>query len=327
MNLLRIILSILVATALMGCRTPPKVGPFAEASSSLNLVIDQTGKAFAAELALIGSDSEQTSADFESLWAPRVRVASAIADYAHRLVEVVSAAENSASQAREVFESGQKLLASVNTFPGGDAALKLTADAFTIVYERYANQRAAVTVDRAVHDADPMIRDIAKVFSADLQRLRKTLPAMRSNAITNLTTPYAAEGTRPLAALNDLRDERQAIAEYVLGLSLDEQLSDQNFEKLKVLALREQMLRSFIETEQNSEWHQKLQRERTELNARFDQMDATLVRAAALTEAWAASHSNLVDAVRSGRSPDYRLLVHMTEQLLSAYTEYEKARP
>ncbi len=327
MNLLRIMLSILLATAMTGCRTPPKVGPFAEASSSLNLVIDQTGKAFASELALIGSGSEQTARDFEAVWASRVRVASALADYGNRLVEVVSAAENSAKQAQEVFDGSQKLLASINTFPGGDAALSLTRDAFAVIYERYAHQRAAVTVDRAVHDADPMIRDIAKVYSTDLQHLRRTLPAMRANAITNLTTSLAGAGGGSLATLSTLRDERQAIANFVLNLSLDQQLGIENSENLKVLALREQVLRSFIETEQNSDWHVRYQRDLAELNARFDRMDATLARAAALTEAWAASHSKLVDAVRSGRSPDYRLLVHMTEQLLSAYTEYEKAKP
>lgn len=320
-------LSIAMLSVLLGaCRTPPDVGAFSEASFALRVSIVQTGVSYREEIAQIRGEQD-LEARFRAAWSPREKVAGAIDAYAKALVDVVESAENSAARAREVFDAAHTLVgAAAGAFPGGDEAAEAARAGFVAIAERYINHRAAATVDRAVHDADPMIRDVAEVFGRDLDALRGTLRAIHTDAVIQFTSSYLTKDDRPLLVLQTLesraRDLSRAIAELPGSAMEDESRRE------RVLLYKDEidLLQKAIELEHAAPWFIEYQRDLAALNARHAHLESSLSTSRRLLDEWARAHGELIVAAASGRSPDARLLLLLTEELWTVYRTFEEAR-
>jgi hypothetical protein len=326
MQLLRGLVFAMLGVLPAACRTPPDVGPFSEASFALRASIVQTGASYQNEIARICGEQD-LEARFRAAWAPRETVAGAIDAYARALVEVVGSAENSAARAREVFDGAHTLVsAAAGAFPGGDAAADAARAGFAAIAERYINHRAATTVDRAVHDADPMIRDVAGVFGEDLDALRGTLRTMHADAEIRLRSPYLTGDERPLSVLQTLERRARGLSKAIAGLP--DNAEDDGSRRESVLLYKEEidLIRQAIDMERSAPWHADYQRDLAALNARFAHLDSSLASARRLLDEWARAHGDLIEAAASGRTPDARMLLLLTEELWGAYRTFEGAR-
>lgn len=326
MQVLRGLIVAMLGVLPVACRTPPDVGPFSEASFALRATIAQVGVSYREEIAQIRGEQD-LEARFIAVWAPRDKVAGAIDDYAKALVEVVESAENSSTRAREVFDAAHALVSTAaGAFPGGDAAADAARAGFVAIAERYIHHRAAATVDRAVHDADPMIRDIAEIFGKDLDTLRGTLRTIHNDAVVQLQAPILTGDERRLSVLRTLEDRALKLAKAVAELPSFSEDDEPRRETVFVYQDEIELLRKAIELERSAPWHAEYQRDLAALNTRFAQLDSGLVTARRLLDEWARAHGELIEAAASGRSPDTRMLLLLTEELWNAYRRFEEAR-
>lgn len=302
-------LVLVVAATAAGCRTPPTVGPFVEATSALHVVTASLGNQL--EQQVVDAAARET---FRATWAPRAVAMQAVADYASGLAQVVEAGRTGEDAAAEVIGGAKQLLSTVGlAFRGGDAAVELVGKAVVKGYGLFAQDRAAASVAAAIEEASPAVDELTIALARDLQVLHRLVDTWQTGARTDLQARFATVDGGGARLLRSLREG--AAAKRIAAAN-----AAKAAERETLLAEAVQF-ETLAKQEHAADWHGQLTTQLQRIDRTAAAQHDTLRAAGATLLAWRSAHADLARASRTGMTPNYTVLLQFTRDLLQAYTE------
>ncbi|MBX3382714.1 MAG: hypothetical protein KF864_04295 [Phycisphaeraceae bacterium] len=310
--LLLIALVLGMPPALLGCRSLPDVQPFADSTSAMQHSIKTAGRTAVLQVSAIESSGDEAPApgsppstplakDVFKHWHTRDNVFEALTAYSDSLCAIVQAGKDGQASALKLAESVKSLASTVSSsFPAGGPAVSLVTDSAAIAYAVIAKQRAATRLHQAIEYANPTIRAVAALVSADLADLRRLNARAQSKALAVLDMSY-----HDLPRLNELTDER-------LNLDIGEPAD--------LAKLRE--IGELVVFETQSPWYAEYTTRRAAIIAQHRANDAMLEQTTVALDAWAKAHEAIGRAVETRSAPSLHELQRVTSDLLTVYHTY-----
>lgn len=187
---------VLMAVAIIapGCRTPPNLAPFADATSQLAGSIKTTGRVVAGEIKVMAHDwpedqrkaAEKIANQFNVAWADRNALANALVDYSSSLTAIAQAGEQGQKSAQQVADAFSKLCSSIDVALPAGAAVDSAIRIGTSLYGRFAQNYAAKTLGEGMKKLQPAIDETAIELSRSLENVETALDAIREQIDDNV---------------------------------------------------------------------------------------------------------------------------------------------
>jgi hypothetical protein len=296
-----------VLAAAGGCRTPPDVHPFADATQSLTLAVNGTEADVRREIAKV---DPARAGDFKKEWGHRLKAMEAMADYADSLVAVVDAGNQGGAAAEKVVGSVNTLLTTVSAaYPAGGVVAESLSKAVVAGYARYAKDRAAGTVAAALADADPAVQEVARILADDFDTMTSILTTLRSDEVTDFVTKAKASDPS-FAAVESARSELRTVAGQAAT----------NPSVLPQFAAVQDRIGKDVSRPDYIAYLARLK----SIDDRYDRYDAVVRQAADLTRAWGRSHTSLIQASETSRTPGFQVLIEVSREMVQIYRESRK---
>jgi len=318
--------SVLVAAIAAGCRTPPDLAPFTDATSQLAGSIKASGRVTCDEIDAVASDwpppqlaaAKKVKDDFRREWTERDALADALLDYSASLAAIVAAGDQGAQSAANVGDAFKKLTDAVDVaLPPGtlkvfDASLHLGE----YLYGKYAKDRAAATLGESMRNMQPAIDETARVLGESLRQIETGLDALRDQAAQNVEDEPAGGGftvSTERDALKKLIARRHAL---VASLAREPQAPA----AVADLAAVDAGIKS--QTELLAPFDAKKAADRTRLS---EEMRLARTAREGLVE-WAAAHGRLADAALAKRAPNVDELMQTVMDIRGMIKDIRDAR-
>jgi len=264
------------------CATPPRVGPFVEATVEVRSAVVTAGSTVEAELKQMDA-GENYAVRFHELWGTRVRAMDALVAYADSLQAIASAGEEGQEAVSAVADGVTQLAQAAGIALPAAGTVAVATDTAKFVYQQIALARSARSLEEALVRAQPAVEQIAVHIALDL----------------------AAAGEMFEAANTDV--VRRIVKENNAGLGFREQLLTEQGEiyARASLELGEDDARQLLEIDDllasTRTWYEPMQERLAQVEAR--RRAGTALFAATLdgVSQWGTAHRSLVVAVQERR--------------------------
>lgn len=189
-----VILPLVLGALLAGCRTPPDMRPFADATSQFTGAIKIAGRTVAAEIDAMTAkwppDQRATTdkiiRQFNQQWAQRNALSDALLEYSVSLSAIAQAGEQGEQSARALADAFQKLCGAIAVAMPPAAAAVGAINIGAQLYGRFARDYAAKTLGEGMKKLQPSIDETATVLSDSLVQLETSLDAIRDQNAQNI---------------------------------------------------------------------------------------------------------------------------------------------
>ena len=189
-----VLLTFVLSALLSGCRTPPDMRPFADATSQFSGSIKTAGRTVASEMNLMTAKwppaqrekSNTIMMKFNQQWTQRHALSDALLDYSVSLTAIAQAGEQGENSARELASSFQKLCSAIEVALPPAAAVEGAINIGAQLYGRFARDYAAKTLGEGMKKLQPSIDETATVLSHSLEQLAISLDAIRDQNAQNI---------------------------------------------------------------------------------------------------------------------------------------------
>jgi hypothetical protein len=179
---------------LSGCRTPPDMRPFADATSQLAGSIKTTGRTVASEVVSMSAkwnvDQRQRALKiaekFSGAWTERNALADAILEYSASLTAIAQAGEQGEKSALALAGSFKKLCGAIEIALPPAAAAEGVVNVGAQLYGKFARDYAAKTLGDGMKKLQPSIDETADALSDSLKQIETALDAMRDQNAQNI---------------------------------------------------------------------------------------------------------------------------------------------
>ncbi|MFH0939917.1 MAG: hypothetical protein V1899_11665 [Planctomycetota bacterium] len=263
-------------------------------------------------------------------WEPRIAAMKALAEYSASLQALVESGNHGANAAKAATGAVADLLSKLGAaYPAGAIGSEITSGAiqgFVAAWKAVARELAARSLAEAIEKADPTIQSIGTILAIDFMGAKKITAANKSMALMYIDEKYNVvrneDGTPSRddkgheislrKKLNDLENSRAAIRENLLD-------KDGKLVSERAAQLRE--IDGVIESEKRQQWHINYIAEKNAIVSRCDGQVAITEKAALLIKVWAASHGDLLRAVKENRAPTFTMLTTVAADLFKIYRE------
>lgn len=291
-SLLALLALALTAT---GCAPLPDIGPFADATRQLKTAVAQSGSTVSDELRY--TEGLEDSADkLDEAWKQRNLAFEAIVAYSDSLEAIVSAGNKGRETAGALADSIHGFAETVGVvIPGSPVAIEAATDSVKLLAAHVANTRAAESLEEAMVQVQPAVKEILELVVADLEDIDGIFRAANKLAEMNLKTSYAQRISY-----------RKVLEDFV-------QKADITDANEAVLAKRAQMNALLDST---NSWYSEYQRKLEENERRLRVGRALIKTAQDSLQQWVTAHGQVVSAIRNRRPVN-------TESLLGAATEIQ----
>jgi hypothetical protein len=311
--------SSLVAAALLlgatGCSTLPDTQPFTTATVSLQGAIASSGAAVVAEMKatpLLANGKVLT--DLERAWVTRNEAMTALVAYARSLEEIAAAGRAGEDSARKLVDAAGALAGAVGQKSAvASEAGKLVGDTFMLISGEIARARAAKSLEAALAQLQPVMERIAQILAADLQSLDGLLRLAAEAAQGGLDQKYdAAIGFR-WQLLKTQTKLQNSIQTQLASGTVPSQLKATD-ELARVVTLLGQGDAAYAE----------YTRAQAALDARVRAGRQLIAETGPALTAWAATHGNLLVALRTKRPPNVAEVVAATGRIRALAERYRR---
>ena len=318
-HLLRIapVCALLVVTV-TGCHTLPDVSQFSDATTQLYVTVQTAGQSAQAEQALIqktraDGKSRDNSAAIGKGWQSATDAAKAVAEYSDSLRALVESGKQGKAAATKALQSVDTLVKSVaKAYPGGDAGSTVLDGAFqglSTLYGAVAQDVAAKKLAGMIQKADPCVQNIAEGLAKQFLGLAYILRSSKLVLLYQVEEKYTAH-VQSLNMYDGVRTN--LLAEATAGGELTTNAS---------LLERWQWAEKMVQAERQQPWYVEYTAAKASINARLDAEIAVVQKASGVINAWGASHKDLVKAVKENRTPNFAVLMVLSQDLLTTYEQ------
>lgn len=298
-----------------GCTTLPDTQPFTTATVSLQGAIASSGAAVVAEMKATPPLAKSKELDnLESAWVARNEAMTALVAYARSLEEITAAGRAGEDSARKLVEAAGALAGAVGQKSAATSeAGKLVGDTFMLISGEIARARAAKSLEAALAQLQPMMERLAQLLAADLQSLDGLL-----------RTAAGLEKGALVAKYNDaIGFRRQLLATQTeLQKSIRNQLADDapasQLKGSDDLALVVTLLG------QGDAAYTEYTRAEAALDARVRAGRQLIAETGPALTAWAATHGNLLVALRTKRPPNVAEVMAATGRIRVLAERYRR---
>lgn len=301
-----------------GCGTLPDVGRFSDATTQLYVTVQTAGDAGVAELAAVdnarpaGSKSDNV-AKVAKGWQSATTAAKAVAEYSDSLRTLVESGEQGKANAQKAVQSVDTLVKTVAiAYPGGEAGAAMAEgifDGLATLYGAVAREVAARKLAKEIQNADPFIQKVGDGLAKQFLGLGQILQSSKKTLLFQVEDKYSTEKQR-LNLQEGLRNELMMQASTNGQLTTNASLLD-----------RWQWADKMVQSEREQPWHHAYIADQAAVTTRLDAKLAVVQKAAGVIRAWAASHKDLVTAVQEKRSPNFAVLMALSQDLLETYEQ------
>lgn len=292
--------------AVAGCRTPPDLTPFTDATSQLCDSIKASGRVTSDELDAMSMDWPQPQKDaaaklnenFRARWTDRGRLADALLDYSASLVSVVEAGDKGADSVKAVEASFKQLTDTVGVAlpPGTVKVAGTVTELGAYLYGIYTKDKAAGALGEGMKKMQPAIDETARVLGESLKQIQDGLDAIRDQVPQGVEDSPSIPGGSVL-----VRTERDTLSKLVVRRN---ELAGRLAQGGSDAALRQdlELLDSTIasQTARLAPFDAKKTADRERLSDEIRLVGAARDGLAV----WAAAHARLADAALSKRTPN-----------------------
>jgi hypothetical protein len=308
-----------VAAALLlgatGCTTLPDTQPFTTATVSLQGAIASSGAAVMAEVKATSQPEESKApANLERAWVTRNEAMKALVAYARSLEEITAAGRAGEDSARKLVEAAGALAGVVGQkSAAASEAGKLVGDTFMLISGEIARARAAKSLEAALAQLQPVMERLAQLLAADLQSLDELLRIAAELEKGALVVKYNdAIGFRGqlLRTQTKLQNEIQT----QLGKGTPPSQLKEADELARVVAMLGQGDAAYAE----------YTRAEAALDARLRAGRQLIAETGPALTAWAASHGNLLVALRTKRPPNVAEVLAATGRIRALSERYRR---
>lgn len=289
-------LALLAGALISGCTALPEIRPFVEASAQLRAGVVSSGSAAEEEVRRI-KDGAALADKLAEEWAVRVKACDGLVRYADSLHAIALAGREGRQTAQSIADSVTALANAASIALPGAQVVGTVTDTAKFIYEQISLARAADSLESALFNAAPAVDEIAAKMVRDLKLLEKIVVGASETAQNAIDFKYSnVLGFRK--QLNSARESAHAKVGTVPAVNLIKELEDIN----KLMDTTRPLYNAF-------------EKEVAELTKRRNAA-IVLVRASSDTvNQWAASHRQLVGAVRDRRAVNPQSLVDATSEL------------
>jgi hypothetical protein len=313
------VVPLFLALAAAGCHTLPNVSRFSEAPTQLYSTVQVAGGYAVAEMAAVESGmSGGPPAPGESLsnkvatgWQPMIKSTKAVARYSDSLRALVESGKDGRANAREALGAVDTLVKSVaSAYPAGGAVTEGIFSGVSELWGVIAQEIAARSLARVIEKTDPVIRQVATNLGVAFRGMSQVLEASETALFDHLLNKYDEQKTR----LNTYESLRTDLLTEVVSQGGD-------FAGATNLLARWQWVEQVIASERQQPWYKEYMAEKLAIQVRLEAEREIVRRAPALIAAWAASHGELVRAIRQKGPPDFTELITLSRDLAETYEQ------
>lgn len=280
---------------LSGCASLPDAGPFLEASTQLRSGIASSGAVVESELRRMEPGGKAYADRLAKEWTARVALGDALVRYAESLQAITKAGGEGREAVQSLADSATTLASAAGIALPGAPVVGVAIDAARFIYAQIALARAARSLEEALALAAPAVDETAAVIANNLRSVDEIL----------------------VLASTDLRRAARTRLQDKLGFR--EHWERQRDSLYSKKATAPELLRELEEANRliatTKEWYEPHEREMAEI-ARRSNAGRILIHATAdAVMQWAASHRQLVGAIRDRRPVNPQSLIDATREL------------
>lgn len=309
----------LAAAALLlgatGCTTLPDTQPFTTATVGLQGAIASSGAAVVAEVKAVPLFAKSpVPAELERAWVTRNEAMTALVAYARSLEDIAAAGRSGEDSARKLVDAAGALAGVVGQkSAAASEAGKLVGDTFMLISGEIARARAAKSLAAALAQLQPVMERLAQLLAADLQSLDGVLRLAAEAAQDGLDQKYdAAIGFR-----------RQLLQTQTgLQNSIQTQLASGTVPSQ--LKATDELARVVTLLGQGDAAYAEYTRAQAALDARVRAGRQLIAETGPALTAWAATHGNLLVALRTKRPPNVAEVVAATGRIRALAERYRR---
>jgi hypothetical protein len=289
-------LALLAGALFSGCAALPEIGPFVDASAQLRTSVASSGDVVATELRRIEGGNKRAE-ELEKQWAQRVKACDALVQYADSLQAIASAGQAGRQAAQSIADSVTALAGAAGVALPGAQAVGVATDAAKFIFVQISLARAAESLERSLSAAAPAVDEIAAQISRDLKILESIVLTASDASINKATSDN-----------NDMLGFRKNLTRMRGDVfnKLSQPLSPSLIKEL------EEINKLMDATRGPNEAYEK---EIAGLTKRRNAATSLIRAASDAVNQWAASHRQLVAAVRERRPVNPQSLVDATREL------------
>ena len=285
------------ALVLGGCTQLPEIGPFADATSELTTAVSSAGSAVNTELNALDGGKDQAK-EFLRQWKAREQAMTGLLNYANSLHDIVSASSEAGTSFGTLAENLKTLAIAAGIGFPSTPAVDVANDLANFVFRQYALAQAAGSLEEALTAVQPAVERIVAKLDADLQDALEIFVAASIDAEQSLHTKK--ENQIRIAFRDHVISERDKLYQDPSNLSAT-----------KIAKLKEfDVILSTLD-----DWHEQFEAQLAEIVDRRKAGEQLISGATRGLKAWAASHRNLVVAVKSRRRVNIRSLTAAASEL------------
>jgi len=284
------------AMLLPGCAALPEIGPFVEASAQLRTSVASGGDVVATELRRIEGGNSQAE-KLEKQWAQRVAACDGLVRYADSLQAIASAGQAGRQTAQSIADSVTALAGAASIALPGAQAVGVVTDAAKFIFAQISLARAAESLERSLSAAAPAVDEIAAQISRDLKILEQIV-LTASDASAGALTVANSDMLGFRKNLTNMRGDAFNKLSKPLSASLIKELEEIN---------------KLMDATRGP--NEAYEMEIAELTKRRNAATSLIRAASDAVNQWAASHRQLVAAVRERRPVNPQSLIEATREL------------
>ena len=303
-KLLVVKVSVVCAALLFGCAAPD-LRPFAESSKTLDITVVTGGdlaiKPLTRERHWDGTkfvppdDPNHPSRALGRSWELRRQTMEAVLVYSASLAAINEAAANRKENAAELVASVKELASNVPGLSVGTSAVgDLIVSGLGVVVEI----KAWNDMKRAIEAGNPAIQLVAKALEEDFLALSNLFESRQLDQI--------------IQKENELRPVQRFYDEVQKNIKAERSKAETGAVPAAVSSelVRLSDVLATVEAERN-----RLQREKSDLEAQLEEGKAFFTAATKAIEAWANAHADLVKALEQSRAPNLVVLAARAQEL------------